>query len=300
VELVVTELASNMVKHAKGGGDLLVRTMDAENPPGIEVLALDHGPGMKDLAGSMRDGYSTAGSLGTGLGAVRRLSSLFDAYAPPGGGAAVLSRIWAHPPAPLTPPALTFGGLSLPAPGETVCGDAWLVHETAGRVVLLVADGLGHGAGAALAADEALAAFRRDPSRGPQAQLTAIDAALRPTRGAAVAVAEVLPDAHDLLLAGLGNISVRLGEGDTLRGLATNTGTAGMGIHVPHTSTHAWTDDAILVMHSDGLGTHWDLGDYAGLRRRHPSLIAGVLLRDHTRGKDDVTILVATAGRRAQ
>jgi len=51
----------------------------------------------------------------------------------------------------------------------------------------------------------------------------------------------------------------------------------------------------MLVLHSDGLVSHWSLDAYPGLAARDPSLIAGILYRDFTRGRDDVTVVVAKA-----
>jgi hypothetical protein len=53
-----------------------------------------------------------------------------------------------------------------------------------------------------------------------------------------------------------------------------------------------WPRGALLVMHSDGLGTQWDLGTYPGLTSRHPALIAAVLYRDYDRARDDVSVVV--------
>src|SRR5215210_5456260 len=67
VALVVTELATNLVKHAKQG-QLLIRPLGAEGNEGVEVLSLDKGPGIPDVGRALADGFSTAGSPGTGLG----------------------------------------------------------------------------------------------------------------------------------------------------------------------------------------------------------------------------------------
>gem|GEM_PF-3095637 len=82
--LVVNELASNLVKHG-GGGQLLVRAVEGA----VEVLALDRGDGMANVAECFRDGYSTMGSPGTGLGAVQRLASLVDVYTMRPGGTTI-------------------------------------------------------------------------------------------------------------------------------------------------------------------------------------------------------------------
>jgi hypothetical protein len=46
-------------------------------------------------------------------------------------------------------------------------------------------------------------------------------------------------------------------------------------------------------MYTDGLGSHWDINAYPGLKNRHPSLLAGILYRDFGRRRDDVTVVVA-------
>ena len=69
VALVATELATNLVKHGKGG-EILIGTYEDGEGGGIELLALDRGPGMPNLALCLEDGYSSAGTSGRGLGAV--------------------------------------------------------------------------------------------------------------------------------------------------------------------------------------------------------------------------------------
>src|SRR5690348_7468410 len=77
VAIVATELATNLLRHA-GGGELLLQTLGIEGTAVVEMLALDRGPGMADVERCMMDGYSTIGTPGTGLGAVRRLADEFD------------------------------------------------------------------------------------------------------------------------------------------------------------------------------------------------------------------------------
>src|SRR5215208_4283743 len=89
VALVVTELATNLVRHA-GGGTLLVQTGSLDG--GLELVALDRGPGIANLDEALRDGYSTGGTNGAGLGAVARLTDQFEVFSTPGGGTIVLAR----------------------------------------------------------------------------------------------------------------------------------------------------------------------------------------------------------------
>ena len=75
--------------------------------------------------------------------------------------------------------------------------------------------------------------------------------------------------------------------------MVSHNGTVGYIMRKVQSIDYPWTDDSLLLMHSDGLATHWNLGRYPGLCQREPSLIAGVLYRDHKRGRDDVTVVVA-------
>src|SRR5262245_12533868 len=71
VALVVTELATNVARHG-GGGELLLRPLT--EPAALEIVAIDRGPGIANVEQALRDGYSTGGSNGVGLGAVQRVA----------------------------------------------------------------------------------------------------------------------------------------------------------------------------------------------------------------------------------
>jgi len=291
--IVVTELASNLVKHTGGaGGDLVFRPVQEAGATGIDILSLDKGPGLANIGESLRDGCSTAGSPGTGLGAIRRLSSAFDLYSAPGKGAAVFSRLWKDSP-PESPPALAVGAICLPVHGEQACGDAWAMRRSGDTTLLMVADGLGHGPDASEAANLAVAVFEKHAPRGPAAMVELVHTALRSTRGAAVAVAEVALGRRRVRFAGVGNVSGLILAGDTSRNLVSHNGTAGVEVRKIQEFTYDWPDDGLLVLHSDGVATHWKLEDYPGLARKAPALIAGVLYRDHNRLRDDSTVVVA-------
>lgn len=290
--IVVTELATNLLKHG-GGGELVVRVLEAAETPGttgIEILALDRGPGMTNVAACLRDGYSTTGSLGQGLGAIQRQSTYFDLYSAPGQGTALLAQLWATPPR--TQPAavlpFTYGVICRPKPGEEANGDGWAVQISPDRCHLLLCDGLGHGPEAAAATRRALTTFAFDPHRTAEAQVEAIHNALQNTRGAAIAVATMAGDTVHYV--GVGNISGRVWLEREARHLLSQHGIAGHQSRKLQNFPQSWGKGALLILHSDGLGTRWMLESYPGLRYRHPSLIAGVLYRDFTRGNDDVTV----------
>ncbi|HEY9670617.1 MAG TPA: ATP-binding SpoIIE family protein phosphatase [Waterburya sp.] len=293
VSIVVTEVATNLVQHARDGV-LLLQARTKDDIVGIEILALDKGPGMSNIDRCLRDGFSTVGTLGNGLGAISRLSGFFDIYSVPDEGTALLSQLWASPlPTQHTSEQLEIGAVCLPINGEEVSGDAWATYQSANRSLLVVADGLGHGPQAALASLEAVRMFQDNAHRRPQAIVEAAHGALRSTRGAALAIAEVDLAGKTVSFTGIGNISGSLLCSQRNYSLVSLNGTVGHEVRKIQEFTYPWSPETLLIMHSDGLKTQWRLERYPGLIHKHPSLIAGVLYRDFNRGRDDVTVLVA-------
>ena len=304
--IVVTELANNLVRHAKGGDVLLRWTDEPECGSGdgagagaaIETLAVDRGPGMADVARCLRDGFSTGGTAGTGLGAVRRLSADFGVHSGPA-GTVVYSRVAADEtsaPSPARRGEFEWGAVSTAMPRETACGDTWRVAARDGSLSIMVADGLGHGPLAAEAAAAAAVVFIRDPFAPLPDFVHAAHDALRASRGAAVAVARIDLAGRVLRYVGVGNIAGTLLSLGNSRGLFSHNGTAGVQMRKVQEFEYPWPDDGLLVMHSDGLQTRWTFDAYPGLARQHPALIAAVLHRDFQRGADDATIVVLRRG----
>ncbi|TFW01157.1 serine/threonine protein kinase [Oxalobacteraceae bacterium OM1] len=291
VALVVMEAATNIVKHA-GQGEMLLRRVTAGGVPGVEVIALDAGPGMADLAGSARDGTSTAGSYGVGLGAMQRVADEIDIYTYPGKGTAIWMTVWQRTPPPAS---WQIGAACVALPGETACGDSWGVCTEPGSFVVLVADGLGHGPVAAEAAEAATAALVARPALPPGALMQDVQAALRSTRGAAVAIAAIDATTETGRFAGIGNIAASVIEDGQRRQLVSHNGIVGSNMRKVQEMPLAWSERALLLLHSDGLGTRWSLDAYPGLESCHAGLIAAVLYRDFARRRDDVTVLVVRA-----
>jgi len=291
--LLATEAATNLSKHAAHGGTVFVRPVRRGGVNGLELLAVDAGPGMDDAAVALRDGHSTAGSPGTGLGALSRQSDEFDLFTLPGRGTVVLCRVWPSPPKRSPVPPLDVGAVSVPKPGQIVCGDSWAVMEGPGRTVAMIADGLGHGPDAAAASMEAARVFTRHADERPGALLERMHAALRPTRGAAIAIAEVSTAAGVVRFAGVGNISGTLVGPAGTQSMVSHNGIVGHEMRKVQEFEYPWFRAALLVMHSDGLGTRWNLARYPGLRERDPAVVAAVLYRDFARGTDDATVLAA-------
>ncbi|UVW27583.1 ATP-binding SpoIIE family protein phosphatase [Massilia sp. H6] len=288
--LIVTEAATNILKHADRGV-IHIGPSQSSAGVGIDVLALDEGPGIADLAASLVDGVSTAGTAGTGLGAMRRQADEFDVYSQPGKGSVFFMRLWSTAPAP-DACGVDVGALMTPLAGEDECGDGWAVRCDDGGAMVLASDGLGHGPNAARASAAAIGVFDK-----PAPPLNAADAvhatheALRGTRGAALAVARLDFAASELHYAGIGNIAGYVYH-DTRRALVSHNGIVGHNMRKVQGFTVPFPPGAICILHSDGISTQWDLDKYPGLQGHSPALIAAVLMRDFIRRRDDAMVLV--------
>ena len=286
--LIATELASNVLKHAQRGGAILGSARDAERH-GIVIAVWDRGPGM-NIAACLRDGMSTAGSRGAGLGAVARIATRFDSYARPGRGSVLVATVLAGK----RPPAAQFaiGAACIPYPGLEVCGDAWDAHVDGDRATIIACDGLGHGDGAALAARAVTAAFRAAPEAPLADILDRAHRAARATRGAAATIARLDAARREVVVAGVGNVAAWI-IGDTARQLVTQHGTLDQAspgrIREEH---HALAPGALFVLCSDGIKSRWSLDDHPGLADCDPATIAAAMWRDLARGRDDASVVV--------
>jgi anti-sigma regulatory factor (Ser/Thr protein kinase) len=287
--IVATEAASNLVKHADEGM-LLVRPVRVPDRAGVEILALDRGPGMADIARAINDGHSTAGTLGIGLGAIVRQASWSDLHSVPGIGTVMGIQVWAGE----TPPLSWAAGVVRPLTGEPVCGDGFAVREAEGRRQVLVSDGLGHGRLANAATREAVRVFLNAPAVPPAGLVEALHRALGHTRGAALAVAELDPEAGLIRYAGLGNISgTVLNPDGSRRGMVSLPGIAGHQRRQIREFDYPLSPGAIVLMHSDGVVDRWKPTDYPGLLSHSPQVIAATVLRDAGTRRDDAGVLVA-------
>lgn len=287
--LLATEASRNVLIHGGGGQVVLAGTKDGGEPM-ARILALDRGAGIANLAQAMSDGYSTAGTMGGGLGAMKRIATVFEIFSGKSGTIVMLELGRTSQTGDMQ-----IGGIAVPYPGERVCGDEWGYHRTAERTLAILVDGLGHGPGAAEAAKEAIATFRERVELMPGQILQYVHDALRKTRGAVAAIVEIRPNERSVVFAGVGNISCSLYSNGASRSFVSHNGTLGMHMSKIQEFRSDWPRDAVLVLHSDGLQSKWDLSSYAGLIARHPAVIGGALLRDFRRERDDVSVVVVKA-----
>lgn len=284
--IVTTELASNVLKHA-GRGELQVRVVPYGSGHGVELLAVDRAGGF-DVQACLADGFSTGGTQGIGLGAVSRQAQVFDVHADER-GAVVLARLY---PAGQVGADLRVGVSQHSLHNDPACGDTWHLALSKERLSALVIDGLGHGPDAERAAKAGAHEFAQAPFRDPELQLSDMHHAMTGTRGGAAAIAHYDGRADSLAFIGIGNIGATLVGAERPRGLASHPGIVGGQYRKGQVFDYAQVKGNLLIMYSDGLQSRWNLLDYPGLVRRHPAVIAAVLHRDFSRGRDDVTVLV--------
>ncbi|HEX2542900.1 MAG TPA: SpoIIE family protein phosphatase [Caldimonas sp.] len=290
--LVTTELCTNILKYASRGTITLSTHEPGGAPSGLDIVALDKGPGIANVEASSRDGHSTGGSLGLGLGTIRRAASLFDTYSMPAVGTGVFVRLTEKK---ATAPSAAFdvGARLVPMRNERVSGDGWAQVPVGPSLAISVVDGLGHGPKAAAAAQAALAAFKGCiASVGPSQAIRLAHQALLSTRGAVMIAIVIDPKTGTLRFSGIGNVAAVIHTGDAVARLPSSDGTVGYGMRTPRESTHAWEKRSILIINSDGLSSRWNLSGHPGLLSRHPLLIASVLHRDFSRNTDDATVVV--------
>lgn len=291
--LVATELATNLIKHAYGGSLLF-----GSNEKTLAIVSIDKGRGLLNASAALSDGYSTAGTAGTGLGAVKRAAAAFDLYALPDRGTAVFVTIGDAPPqTPLlqAPSRMVAGGVCIPKTGEEQNGDAWTASLGRDVVTVAVADGLGHGPAAALASATAARVIAERFDQPLEHILQDAHGALRPTRGAAVGIARVYLGAGRADFIGTGNIAGTIVADDTMRKTVSLPGIVGHEMRKVQSFSYPWLASSVLVLQSDGVSANWNAANYPGLMQHEPALIAAVLYRDHCRGTDDATVVVAKA-----
>lgn len=293
-DIIVAELTSNLIKYANGG-ELLYRGHVENDQNLIEIYCLDNGVGFDNVAKIMNDGYSSSNTLGHGLGSIKRLSNDFQIYSIKNWGCVQYVKICEtsefNPP--LLKNVLNYTTIAVNYPGEKLCGDGYYVKHSSKGFQIFVGDGLGHGESANEAVEAAIKVFRQTIEWNPTEVLREIHSKVKKTRGLVATIASVDYKAEVWNICGIGNINTRI-----YTGLENKTYTAYNGIighNIPRTLNSTivpFKKHQIIVMHSDGLRTRWNLNDLTSIFKQSPGIIAASLFKENIRGTDDATILV--------
>lgn len=186
--------------------------------------------------------------------------------------------------------ALSLGLVHHPAVGETRCGDMYTIVEREGYYVVAVADGLGHGAEAEVAAKRAIETVERHADLYPARLLEVCHEALHGTRGAVLGIARIEPEARTLRYAGLGNIEARIvTEAKTFRPVSVN-GIVGHSARKFREEAFSYSPGDVLVLHSDGISDRFEITSRA--RERDLQMLAAQIAREFGRTHDDQLLLM--------
>lgn len=298
VALAVSELGANLLRHTKGGTLTLTPLVDGRRV-GMQVISQDRGPGIADVEQALTDGFSTAGGLGYGLGAVNRLMDEFDIVSEPGTseGTRIACKRWLRVDVRRTMPGpLTFGAASRPHPRMTENGDAFVIKCWGEGALVAVIDGLGHGPFAQHAAQTARQYVESHVDQPLDLIFRGVGRACRATRGVVMALARFDWGGTQLTFASIGNIEARVFGSVEPMNFAVRRGIVGVNAPNPAVTQHRWQPNYLLVLHSDGLTTRWRWEDFPGLGRTSASVIARRLLQALAKDDDDATVLVVKGG----
>jgi hypothetical protein len=244
----------------------------------------------------MRDGMSTTNTMGTGLGAMSRLSTLFQVFSLRQWGTVVYSKVGPERSYPEHPrqPDLDIRALCVPKIHEEVCGDGYKVAQTPTHIKILFGDGLGHGPYAKEAMDVAEDFFFGCDETDPVSIIRQMRDKVRRTRGLVASVAVMNKQRSSWSICGVGNIITRLYTGIEYRNYMSYNGTVGLNIPKSMNPTVIPTErNQHLIMCSDGVTTRWSLNAYPSIFKYDPTVVAGAIFKDFSRGNDDTSILIA-------
>lgn len=291
IDIIVSEMVSNLVKHA-GGGEVWAGIVHVNGADLLELISVDNGPGMADVSKMMVDGMSTKNTLGHGLGAMKRLSDVFQIYSVKEWGTVILARVRKESEQLyIKPPKIEIRSVVLPKPGETVSGDGFCQKQNSTHVKVFLGDGLGHGPEAAKAVENAKVAFIECPDNDPAEIIRYMNLAVKKTRGLVGTVAVFEIKEQRWRICGVGNILTRLIGNGSYKSYMPYNGI--IGLNVPRSlnvQEIVHENGQILLMASDGLRSRLDTIKYTGIWRYDLSVLSACLIKDFARFTDDSSV----------
>lgn len=289
--LVATELGRNHLRHARAGR-IAVRTITRGEHRGLELVAADRGLGILDIATAIDALPRTEGTLGLGVGAVRRLSSEVDFDIRIGEGTHVRARLFDE----AVPRRREVGIYGRPHEEEKVSGDHARVHRAGDALVLSVCDGLGHGPIARDASIAAMQVFDDTYDDSPSNILEECHRRGGDTRGVVMGICRVAEDAGTLEVSSVGNIDVQVCGPRAVRRFGGSSAVVG---GRRSTVIRVRTDRALLsqgelvILTTDGISSKLAIEDDLALLRMHPIVVAQRIMERFGRTNDDALVLVA-------
>lgn len=295
MELVCNEVITNQVKHAKGSG-MVQLWENGGSRPSLDFFALDYGPGIEDLEHAKKDGTTTTGTMGRGLGAIERLSSESSIYtiakshhaADQWHGTAVWARfdIEKHK----TRPKIEYGVYLRALHDDFYNGDCIHLKTESTSIRWLHIDGLGHGKEAEDAVQPANGVIEIDTEIGERMGI--VSQRLNAGRGGVGIMAELDINKESVAITGVGDMSVYIISNGEKRQIALSPGVLGHGHRSIEVSNLAFPKQALLITASDGIRASWNIKTLPYLWRLHPQMIALVMGQILGRNNDDRSLVV--------
>lgn len=293
IGLAMRELATNMLRHADHGVITLFSSPDA-----IWIEARDLGPGIPNIEQAVADGYSTAGSLGYGLGSVNRSMDEMTIKSAPGKGTTVTASRRVRQVLPNAGRSqLDIGAATTPKPGYLDNGDTYVIKTWGQHALVGVIDGLGHGKPAQVAALAARRYVMNHFDQPLDAVFAGAGTACRGTRGVVMALAHFDWGTGTLAYASVGNIEARVFDVATPENFIVRRGVVGLNAPAAKVTSRPWSPKATLVLFSDGIRGHWTAGDFPEWTQASASVLAAAMLNKLNRGTDDATVLIVKPSR---
>jgi anti-sigma regulatory factor (Ser/Thr protein kinase) len=293
ISLVVSELASNIIKYAQRGIVTLTPVCN-EQHEGLMIEAEDDGKGFNEHT-SMKDGVSTSGTLGMGLGAVNRLMDEFDILQRENHtGTRIVCKRWLHDNSNHGQHCpFDFGVFSRPKPNETANGDTFIIKNIRGATLVGVIDGVGHGELASQAANAARQYVERHAEQPLMEIFRGVDRACVATRGVVMALVILDWSKGTFRYASVGNIEVKVfnNRHDKPK-FIVRRGIVGKHAPPPVVTENVWHVGDMLALHSDGISTHWQWHDFEQYANHPAQVIAEHIYKSTQKDHDDATIVI--------
>jgi anti-sigma regulatory factor (Ser/Thr protein kinase) len=291
IDIVVAEIVSNLSKHADDG-KVMVKLIEENGIHGLEIIAIDNGPGMTDVKRMMPDGVSTKNTLGQGLGSIKRQTDFFQIYSIKDWGTILVARIFNSEIRSTKNVNFDIKSILLPKPGETECGDGFYSTVTKDHIKLFLGDGLGHGPEAAKAVTIAGDSFLRCTEDSPEEIIRHINADVKKTRGLVGTVVVFNIEEKKWRICGIGNISTKIISPDQTKNYIGYNGIIGLNLgNTLHSQEISYDTGQHLIMCSDGLKSRWDLIRHPTVFRYDLSMISAILYKDFARNSDDMSVV---------
>lgn len=294
IVLVVHELATNIVTHA-GEGTLALEPHSDGEQSGVKIHARDSGPGIADIDQAIVDGYSTAGGLGGGLGTVHRLMDdvIINSSDDPEAGVEIVATRWTGESSTIKQnPPIDVGAATQAKPGEDQNGDAFLIEHRRGQTLIGVIDGLGHGQAAHRASSKAQQYIRTHSTQPLPDLFAGVERVSHDTRGVVMLLARFDWNDTTVTLGSVGNITLRVCHSSESRHLAPKRGVLGANAPRPQIKEWDWDPMSVMVIHSDGLTSHWACDEVSLRGDDSAAHTANELLQTLSNQEDDATVLV--------